>query len=187
MLIWPGFTNAHYLYDLSHLNARVIVVTRAASGEYPARSLRVFMSYSNHCFTNHFADEGQDDTSIYPHAGDGRYFCKERYQGSLVLPGLVPELIERNIMLGRALKERRETFFYLEEHSMGRDFRIFMKIEKSNHSDSDIRLIVTSCHPEEAWAGSVGVQGRFSIWRVMDAKMSGEALAVEAQQRRKRR
>lgn len=187
MLIWPTFTDRLGVYDLSHLNAHVFIATRAASGAYPARSVRIFVSYSNHCFTNHFADEGKDDGSIYLHAGDGRYFCEDRYKGSLVLPGLIPELIEKNILLGRAVKERRETFFYLEERRMDRDFRIFMKIERSNHPDSDIRLIITSCHPEETWAAPVGAQGRFNIWRVMDAKLSGKVLAVGAQLRRKRR
>lgn len=187
MLIWPGFSAPPAVYDLSHLNAQVITVKRAASGPYPERSLRIFVSYSNHCFTNHFADEGTDDSWIYPHTNDGRYFCRDRYEGSLLLPALLPKLIEANIMLGRTLKKARETFFYLEEQHMGRDFRIFMKIDKSNHPASDVRLIVTSCHPEEDWADPVGVQSWFSVWRIMDAKISGEALAVNTQQRRGRR
>ncbi|EGT3580017.1 hypothetical protein GF718_21260 [Citrobacter braakii] len=188
MLIkWPKFSIAGNNYCLSHLDAKVVTVHRPATENYPARSLRVFISYSNHCFTNHYPDEGTDDLYIYPHCDDGRYFCMDRYEGSLILPQLIPGLIEKNVLLGRTLKERRETFYYLEEHCMGRDFRLFFKIDKSNHHASDIRLLVTSCHPEEDWAEPVGVQGRFTIWRIIDARINGENLAVGAQQRRRRR
>lgn len=187
LLKWPDFSVDNHHHDLSHLNAKVITVTRAATEQYPARSVRVFLSYSNHCFTNHFADEGTGDEYIYPHANDGRYFCMDRYEGSLLLPKLIPELIQRNVVIGRQMKERRETFFYLEEHCMGRDFRLYFKIGKSNHQNSDIRILVTSCHPEEAWAQPVGVQARFNIWRVIDSKLNGEVLAVKPQQRRTRR
>lgn len=133
LLKWPDFSVADNHYDLSHLNPGVITVTRAATEQYPARSVRIFLSYSNHCFTNHFADDGTGDEFLYHHVDDGRFFCMDRYEGSLLLPGLIPDLIERNVLLGRQLKERRETFFYLEEHRMGRDFRLYFKIDKSNH------------------------------------------------------
>lgn len=163
LLRWPDFSIANHTYTLSHLAAKVITVTRPANDKFPARSIRVFLSYSNHCFTNHFPTDGTDDEYLYHHDDDGRYFCMDRYEGSLLLPDLIPQLIKTNVYLGRALKERRETFYYLEEHCMGRDFRLFFKIDKSNHQNSDIRLLVTSCHPEEKWASPVGVQGYFPI------------------------
>ena len=178
------FTHGGRVYRLSHLNPSVISVTRAATESYPAKTVRFFVTYSNHCFTKHFA-ENDDETLLYEDSR--RYFCTERYAGSLLLPGLIPILIENNILLGLTMKERRESFFYLEEHHMGVTYRLFFDISSSNHPASDIRLKVTTAYPEDDWAADVGVHARFNIWRVIDARMNGEKLATKEQQRRRRR
>lgn len=171
-------------YTLSHLAPSNISITRAATGCYPAKTVRFFISYSDHCFTKHFA-EGGDETLLYEDSR--RYFCTERYTGSLLLPALIPQLIGNNILLGLTMNGHRESFFYLEEHYMGVSYRLFFDISPSSHPASDIRLKVTTAYPEDRWAASVGVHARFNIWRVIDARMAGEKLATKEQQRRRRR
>ena len=178
------FTHGGKVYRLSHLNHSVIRVTRAATATHPAKTVRFFVTYSNHCFTKHFA-ENDDESLLYEDSR--RYFCTERYEGSLLLPGLIPILIENNVLLGLTMKERRESFFYLEEHHMGVTYRLFFDISSSSHPASDIRLKVTTAYPEDDWAADVGVQARFTIWRVIDARLAGEKLAIKEQQRRRRR
>lgn len=180
MSFWPNFRT----YSMRHLDASVISVKRAATETHPAKIVRFFVTYSNHCFTKHFA-ENDDETLLYEDSR--RYFCTERYAGSLLLPGLIPILIQNNILLGLTMKERRESFFYLEEHHMGVTYRLFFDISSSSHPASDIRLKVTTAYPEDDWAADVGVQARFTIWRVIDARLAGEKLAIREQQRRRRR
>lgn len=108
----------------------VISVTRATTETHPAKTVRFFVTYSNHCFTKHYA-ENDDETLLYEDSR--RYFCTERYAGSLLLPSLIPILIENNILLGLTMKERHESFFYLDEHNMGVTYRLFFDISPSNH------------------------------------------------------
>lgn len=178
------FRHAGRIYTLSHLDGSVISVTRAATTTHPAKTVRFFVSYSNHCFTKHYA-ENDDETLLYEDSR--RYFCTERYNGSLLLPGLIPILIENNILLGLTMNGHRESFFYLEEQHMGVTYRLFFDISTSNHPASDIRLKVTTAYPEDDWAADVGVHARFNIWRVVDARLNGEKLATREQQRRRRR
>jgi len=181
---WNDFTHNKISYSFSHLNPRVVSVTRAATNNFPAKTVRFFVSYSNHCFTKHFADN--DDESLL-YEDSERYFCRERYEGSLLLPGLIPTLIERNILLALTMFEHRESFFYLEEFHMGVEYRLFFDISISNHPASDIRLKIKSAYPQEPWADAVGSAGHFNFWRVVDARLAGEKLALKAQQRRRRR
>lgn len=178
------FTHDGRVYTLSHLNASVVSITREATDTFPARTVRFFLSYSNHCFTKHFP-ELDDETLLYEDSR--RYFCTERYEGSLLLPTIIPTLIRNNIMLGLTMNGHRESFFYLEEHQMGVLYRLYFDISLSNHPGSDIRLKVTTAHPQDDWADPVGVTARFTFWRVIDARVSGDKLAVKTQQRRRRR
>ena len=183
-MYWNDFEHNGNIYSFGHLNPRVVSVTRPATEEFPEKTVRFFLSYVDHCFTKHFADNN-DESLLYEDSE--RYFCKERYDCSFHLPQLVPALIERNIMLALTIFERRESFFYLEEFYMNTDYRLFFDISKSNHPASDIRLKVKSAYPPDDWAKPVSVAGHFNFWRVVDARLSGEKLALRSQQRRRRR
>lgn len=182
---WNDFEHNGNIYSFGHLRPGVVSVTRPATEDFPAKTVRFFLSYADHCFTKHFADD--DDESLL-YEDSKRYFCKERYDCSFHLPLLVPALIEKNILLDLTLtKKRRESFFYLEEFYMDTDYRLFFDISKSNHPASDIRLKIKSAYPPCDWADPVHAVGHFNFWRVVDARLSGEKLAVRAQQRRGRR
>ncbi|MGL5267712.1 MAG: hypothetical protein ACRC9E_16075 [Plesiomonas shigelloides] len=178
------FNHGGEVYSLSHLTPSVISVERAATDTHDAKTVKFFVSYSDHCFTKHYA-EGGDESLLYEDSH--RYFCPERYACSLSLPELIPSLIQKNIVLGLTMYEHRESFFYLEEHYMGVLYRLFFDIAPSKHPASDIRLKVKSAYPQDSWASDVGVRAYFSFWRVVDARLSGESLAVRSQQRRRRR
>lgn len=178
------FNHGGRVYSLSHLTPSVVSIERAATDNYAAKTIRFFVSYSNHCFTKHYAENG-DESLLYEDSG--RYFCSERYECSLALPALIPALIQNNILLGVTMNEHRESFFYLEEHYMDVLYRLFFDIAPSIHPASDIRLKVTTAYPQDRWARSVGVRARFNFWRVVDARLNGERLAIRPQQRRRRR
>ncbi|HEJ9418606.1 hypothetical protein JEP11_17630 [Proteus mirabilis] len=180
-MYWDPFVYDGQRYDFIHLKPKNICVKRKATEFFPEKNIRIFLSYTNHCFTKHF---GCDDALF---EDSGRFFCTERYEGSKLLPELIPKLLDDNVDLMLTIRQHRESFFYLEEYFMGVNYRLFFDISKSNHPASDIRLKVKSAHPEEEWAESVGTVGCFSFWRVIDSRLNNEKLAYKAQQRRRRR
>lgn len=182
--MWSDFIHSGEVYRLSHLDPRVVPVTRDATEQHQARTVKFYISYADHCFTKHFA-ENDDESLLYQNSR--RYFCTDRHAGSLKLPAIIPQLITNNVTLAVSIKEHRESFFYLEEHLFGVTYRLFFDLAKSNHPASDIRLKVLSAYPEESWAAPVSVAARFTFWRVIDARLSGEKLAIQAQKRRSRR
>lgn len=177
MMSWTPFEINGIIYSLEHLRSSTLIAVRPATEAYPERNIRIYIVYSDHCFTAHV---GESDKWIYT-CGDGRskrYFCLGRYSYSLRLPELVNKLISHNVALGRTLHQHHETFFYLEEHFMGIDYRIFFEITKSRHPGSEIRLKVITAYPLEKWAGPVGTTGRFSFWHIFDARIRELKLAV---------
>lgn len=172
MTSWLPFEINGEVYTLEHLRASTIIAVRPASHDYPVRQLRVYIVYTDHCFTAH---QAESELWIYPHSPGKhrRYFCRERYSYSYRLPELINKLIGDNAILGRAPHQHHETFYYLEEHYMGVDYCLFFDITKNNHPENDIRLKVITGYPREKWAGPVGVNGRFSFWHIFDARMKG--------------
>lgn len=172
MNLWPPFEINGVRYVLDHLRATTLTAVRPASSHFASRSIRVFIIFSDHCFTAHTA---VSEKWVYPYSigRHKRYFCHERYSCSKHLPELVIKLINDNAILGRTLHQHHETFFYLEEYFMGVDYRLFFEITQSQHPCSEIRLKVTTAYPLEKWAAPVGTTGRFSFWHIFDARLNG--------------
>jgi len=172
MTFWPPFQINGVIYTLDHLRASTIVAVRPASDDFPTRKLRIFVVYTDHCFTAH---QAESELWVYPYAPGKhqRYFCPQRHSYSFRLPELINKLINENALLGRTLHQHQETFYYLETHYMGVDYCLFFEITKNKHPVGDIRLKVMTSYPREKWAGPVGVNGWFSFWHIFDARMKG--------------
>lgn len=185
MYSWPAFQHNGKTYSLSHLDSKVITITRAATEKCSEQKLKAFLTYGDHCFTNH---HGQGDDWIYRES-EGRkerYFCLDRYEYSKALPTLIPSLIADNPYIQRIItRHRREQFYYLETHLLDVNYRLFLEFSKSNHPDSDIRIKAISAYEEASWAESVGKGDHFKVWSVIDARINGRQL--ESKSRRGRR
>lgn len=177
MTSWLPFEINGATYTFEHLRASTLISVRPASNDFPARRLRIFIIYSDHCFTAH---QAESELWIYPHAAGKhpRYFCRERYSCSLRLPELITKLIKENTLLGRVIHQHNESFYYLEEHFMGVDYCLFFEITKNNHPENDIRLKVKTGYPKEKWASAVSINSNFSFWAIFDARMKGLKLPV---------
>lgn len=165
---WPNFTNNGTVYDLSHLDSKSTIVTREASGDNPEKSVSIFLSYSDHCFTDHY---GEDDSWIYTQAKGykQRYFCRERHQYSFEIDNVLQRMFQENVLLRRTHNDKREQFFHLDGRTLYNDYRLFLEIKKHHNQDHDIWMKVISAYPEKAYASPVGGDP-FKIWRVIDAK-----------------
>lgn len=178
MRIWPNFEVDGIEYNLEHLTGKEFTYIRAATDTNPARNIRFYIEYSNHCFTEHYGEHE------YPHGASHeiRYFCQVRYEHSKNIFSLIRDIISNNIFMQMTFSEHREQFYYLEEHFHGVDYRIFLEISKSHHQNSDVRLKVVSAYEPRAHSQAVGGTGWFRFFSIVDARLNGSKL-----QRKRRR
>lgn len=178
---WINFERQGVSYDLSHLNSRRFTYCRPSTVLDNEKELVIFLSFSDHCFTDHYA---QDDSWLYPHepSSGRRYFCVTRYNLSLHLPDLILALLESNPYLLMTLMRHREQFFYLEDNFQGETYRVFLEISAPRGDYADLRIDVKSAYNESQWASSVSGSARYKLWRIIDARLQGVSL-----QRRRRR
>ncbi|WP_335919111.1 hypothetical protein [Shewanella algae] len=173
---WSPFAIGEKSYDLSHLNGCNITSVRKASddGKNPEKIIKIYLTFGYHCFTEHFGDH------VFNHplgtSDEERYFCTRRYDLSKNLRALIEDILDKNPYLGRSFFRRHERFFYVEANYEDETYRVFMKISKSNHPGSDVRIEVVSAYPEDDYSDPVASDGRFRIHRIIDAKISGENL-----------
>lgn len=184
MSAWPEFNNNGTVYDLSHLHPKTMEITREATDSHPSKDVRIFLSYSDHCFTDH---HGEDDSWIYTNAQGykTRYFCRERYRYSFEIDNILQRVFRDNVYIKRTMNEKKEQFFYLDVNTLFCDFRLFLEIEKHHKQDHDIWMKVVSAHPEKPYANPVGGD-YFKVWRVMDARQSNIELPPRKNGRRGR-
>lgn len=174
MRSWINFTKGTMVYDLSHLDQMKFQYVRAGNPQTqtPSKQLTFLVSFSHHCFSGHI---GEQDW-IYPHAKDERYFCVTRYELSKGLPNLIRTLLDSNPYFLRTFLERREQFFYVEQHYNNETYRLFLEITKPTKNYADIRIDVRSAYHEEPYAQAVTGDSRFKLWRIIDARLEGIAL-----------
>ncbi|WP_219640143.1 hypothetical protein, partial [Vibrio cholerae] len=116
-------------------------------------------------------------------APDERYFCVTRYELSKGLPDLIRSLLDSNPYFLKTFFERREQFFYVEQHYKNETYRVFLEITKPTKNYADIRIDVRSAYHEEAYAKPVSGQDWFKLWRIIDAKLDGVALPSKKRKR----
>ena len=102
MSAWPEFNNNGTVYDLSHLHPKTMKITREATDSHPSKDVRIFLSYSDHCFTDHY---GEDDSWIYTNAQGykTRYFCRERYEYSFEIDNILKRVFRDNVYITRTM------------------------------------------------------------------------------------
>ncbi len=170
---WADFTRSETTYDLTHLNTVKFNYTRPASDTGAQKQLRIHLSFSDHCFTDHF---GEDESWIYPYSSSSRYFCEVRYELSKHLPDLIRSLLDHNAYVLLTLMRHREQFFYLEDEFHGETYRVFLEVSAPRANYADIRIDVKSAYDEKPWAKPVSGSVRYRLWRVIDARLQGVPL-----------
>jgi hypothetical protein len=160
------------IYSFSHLENKIFNFTRPESGDLEARTTKILLSYSDHCFTDHF---GEDDHFYSKEGVEDRYLCPLRYKLSLGLPDLIKKIVSSNPYIGRTYsKGRREQFFYVEEHYKDETYRMFLEFSPLRNSKNiieGIRIDVKSAYDEKPHASRVSVDKHFRVWRVVDARI----------------
>lgn len=172
---WTNFTRNGVTYDLAHLDAVRFVYTRPASEFAKEKKVRIHLSFSDHCFTDH---HGQDDSWIYPNARSNgeRYFCETRYKLSKHLPDLIRKILDWNAYLLLTFQRHREQFFYVEDEFLGETYRVFLEVSSPKANYADVRIDVKSAYDEKSWARPVTGSARYRLWRVIDARLAGVPL-----------
>jgi hypothetical protein len=175
---WSSFLYDGVSFDLSHLNSVKFQYIRAATEHKPERRVTFFMTFSDHCFTEHY---GENESWVYqdPRSNGERYFCKFRYELSKHLPDLIKSLLQTNAYLLLTFNKHREQFFYLENEYYGETYRVFFEISAPKTNHADLRLDVKSAYSENTWASPVAGSERYRIWRVIDARLDGITLPTK--------
>lgn len=178
---WNAFEIDEVQYDLTHLNTSTFNFNRPATETSEEKTVKITLSFSDHCFTDH---HGDSDDWIYADAQSQgtRFFCKTRYELSKHLPDLIRSLLESNPYLLLTFLRHREQFFYLEEEFHGESYRVFLEVSAPIASYTDIRIDVKSAYDEKPWAKPVQGSVRYKLWRIIDARLDG----VQLQRKRKR-
>lgn len=181
MRSWKNFTKDSKVYDLSHLDQIRLQYVRAGSSDnqVPDKKLILLISFSHHCFTGHDGEESW----IYPHQSDERYFCEKRYELSKGLPDLIKSLLDSNPYFLKTFIKHREQFFYVEQHYQDETYRLFLEISAPSKNYADIRIDIRSAYHEEDYAKPVTGKGRFKLWRIIDAKLDGIPLPSKKRRR----
>ncbi|MVF14810.1 heat-shock protein [Ketobacter sp. MCCC 1A13808] len=124
-------------WALSHLDAHQVVYAFSDGSQYT-----IYVTYSHHCFAKTVKGYNDHANLLFPHSKDPRHFHQERYQLSLYLPDIIPQLPELYTFLGggggycscKVLSHEGKEMDYLVV------FKMFKSINK-------LRLHVTSAYP----------------------------------------
>lgn len=149
---WPRYFFNDTEIDLSHLNP--CTLTCICSG-FP-RPLSIGVTYSNHCFTDHF-QEGVHDPAwkIMDHRKE-RVFCFTRHGLSIQLPAMtqaLPSSIVWQVEWGRNFMYRA-----VLDDGLGNCYPMFFNIRKGGTRGRDLSLFVESAYPISGAALSVSVK-----------------------------
>jgi hypothetical protein len=171
-LAWPNINISGVEYDLSHLRSREFTYIRPSNQKKSERPIRFFLSFSDHCFTEHYGEH------IYPYSpGDEeRFFCEVRYEHSKHIFDLIKKLISENLHIQRTFNSHREQFYYLEEHYQNTEYRLFLELSKSSHPNSDLRIKVVSAYEPRTSSSPVCGQSWHKFLSIVDARINGVSL-----------
>lgn len=144
---WPAFVHNGVRYELNHLDSFEHVYEKPAQGDKPAVEYRVFVYFSDHCFTER-QKPGDDPLLKYPHSPPAkpRTFDVARYELSKKLPDLV-----RNLMGRKCFHTYHGNYFIIEittHEGVRVEYEVYFKPYREQ-SDRQLRLVIESAFPRD--------------------------------------
>jgi hypothetical protein len=127
------------VYDLSHLEPFVFLVTPKADG---APNYRVLATFGHHTFCRHC--EPRDDAAfLYEEHGDARSFCPVRYEQSLALP----RIIRFAASGGKAYFSQRDNFLLIDNlPGLAAPYVVLFNVKRSRQNTIDCNMFVSSAY-----------------------------------------
>lgn len=139
MIYWLPFKHDDKAFDLSHLHPQVWEFVQAGKGNKPARTYKIRIIYSLHCFTVKRTENG-DDSLNYADNRETRTFCYDRYKRSSQLPAIIQTLGS-----GYVYHTGRQNFLTIDNGN-GETFEVFFTVRKSKESNLDLQIYVQSAY-----------------------------------------
>ena len=94
-MIWKPYTHHGQVFDLSHLYDFEHTYIQAATAKDSQKQFRVFISFTNHCFTDSYNQDGHLEP--YQSGNSPRYFNAKRWQYSIQLPDMLKGLTRASV------------------------------------------------------------------------------------------
>lgn len=137
---WKVFRKKWKVFDLSHLNPFSLKVP--VNKKWINKELKVFISFSSHCFTAKYDSEKHDFSDKYYQCPDWRYFCLERYELSKkLLNHIIHELKDNKVFFSK-----HYDFFKTKINNDDKYFVFFKVYKDKKWWEYDILLHITSAH-----------------------------------------
>lgn len=127
--------------------------TFSVESERAKKTLRIHVTFSNHCFTrSHDPETDVQDVPIFrDHKGRPRVFCQTRYRLSLALPVLIKGLGEPRVRVVETATQRNWVYSIRVEDPTG-PYHIFFEVRRAGkeyRAREDLRLVVESAYHQE--------------------------------------
>jgi len=173
-----NFKKGSLTFDLSHLDPISVDFIRPATEKNTEKKYKVWVSFSDHCFTDHFA-KNDDIDWLYKPSYTERYFCTDRYQHSKGLMGVLHNLALTNPYIGKTFNQHREQYYHLEANILDIDYSVFFEIDKNNNPANDLRIKIVSAYEKAEWSQAVSTSSHHKFWSVLDSKVNNTKLKMK--------
>ncbi|MBY7902426.1 hypothetical protein KW459_16070 [Vibrio fluvialis] len=140
---WTGFTIDGRFYDLTHLQTSTFEVS------IDGKSVKLYVSYSSHCFTD---EKGHGPQII---KRERRHWSHERYERSKDLPAIMQHKLLEHYAIPYQSRGG-ESYHVLEVH----DYAIFFSVTKPSDSDNELKIKVNSAYELDTWGKSSLPKGK---------------------------
>lgn len=144
---WGTFHYNGHDFDLSHLDPCTVNYVQPASRGKPARTYKVHVGYSHHCFTSGLdATKGYDPRQVFrdPRNGEKRLFDFDRYELSRHLPLILQNLGSKKVSHAKGGK-----FFVVrlvDKSGEEVEYEVYFKIYKTKDQRGWLNLFVHSAY-----------------------------------------
>lgn len=166
---WPPLQIGGVAIDLTHLNPFQL----GFASERLKRDLRIDVTFTNHCFTDHFLDGVHDPAwKIMDHKRE-RVFCFTRHTMSRLLPEMVRQLPGAKVTQAR--QDRNHVYVAHLGDEAGHHYPMFFRLEKVKARGRDLTLTVESAYTCTAFEMRRKLEGGRAIaFAVLAAKVFEE-------------
>lgn len=148
MSVFKSITIQGAEYNFEHLVPITIEVT--AGKDAQARTYKVLVNFSCHCFTQELDDQIHTPDYHYVHENERRAFCPVRYELSRGLPDIIREIGNKRVYF-----TWERNYVYIEQvDDQGEvvPYTIFFDVKRGNKGVADVVMTIVSAYAKPGMA-----------------------------------